>query len=140
MIKVVLDTNILVSANLQTLGLPALVFDLARRKRIQAYVSSPILAEYETVLSRPRLKFTSRQVAAILHVVHEMSVPLTDLPVLRVLADEKDNCFLECAQAAGAHYLVTGNTRHFPAQWKTTRRVTARELLEIIGPDLLAGR
>lgn len=39
--------------------------------------------------------------------------------------DPDDIIFLQCAQAAIADYLVTGNTRHFPENWKKTRIVRA---------------
>jgi predicted nucleic acid-binding protein len=46
---------------------------------------------------------------------------------------EPDNRFLECAEAANASFLITGNKRHFPKEWKFTQIVNTRELLEIIG-------
>ena len=55
--------------------------------------------------------------------------PLTEL---RVIRHEPDNRFLECAEAAQADFLVTGNKRHFPKQWKATKVVNARELLSTI--------
>ena len=45
-------------------------------------------------------------------------------------SDPGDNQFLECAEAAHANYLVTGNIRHFPDIWKDTRIVTPREFIE----------
>ena len=49
---------------------------------------------------------------------------------LKIARDPADNRFLECAEAAKADYLVTGNKRHFQKQWRQTRVVKARELLE----------
>src|ERR1035438_1282790 len=46
--------------------------------------------------------------------------------------DPDDDIFLECAQAAQANYLVTGNLKHFPTSWSGTRVVTARRLLDVI--------
>jgi putative PIN family toxin of toxin-antitoxin system len=54
MIRVVIDTNILVSALLQPSGLPAQVFVLALGASIQLCVSGEVYAEYEEVISRPR--------------------------------------------------------------------------------------
>jgi predicted nucleic acid-binding protein len=53
-------------------------------------------------------------------------------PAVRVAAasDSDDNHFLECAEAVHAHYLVTGNIRHFPEVWKETRIVTPREFID----------
>lgn len=56
MIRVVMDTNVLVSALLQPMGLPATVLMLALSGRIQLCVSDPVLAEYEDVIRRPHLK------------------------------------------------------------------------------------
>jgi len=50
---------------------------------------------------------------------------------------DADNRFLECAEAAGADFLVTGNKRHFPKRWKKTQVVNARELMGMIGPSFL---
>ena len=51
---------------------------------------------------------------------------------LFVSSDPEDNKFLECAQAAGAEYLVTGNKRHFPKTWRKTKVVNSRELIKVI--------
>ena len=51
---------------------------------------------------------------------------------MQVCRDPDDNIFLECAQAAEADYLVTGNKRHFPDRWKTTKVIGARELVELL--------
>jgi predicted nucleic acid-binding protein len=52
---------------------------------------------------------------------------------LSVCSDPDDNCFLECAEAARAEYLITGNTKHFPTSHQQTKVVTARQLLELLG-------
>ncbi|MFZ0807704.1 MAG: hypothetical protein WAN03_16035 [Candidatus Sulfotelmatobacter sp.] len=56
--------------------------------------------------------------------------------VLAVASDPDDNRFLESAELAKADFLVTGNERHFPKQWRQTHLVNARELLEWIIPEL----
>ena len=50
---------------------------------------------------------------------------------------DSDNRFPECAEAARADFLVTGNRRHCPKRWKKTQVVNARELLGMIGPSFL---
>jgi len=52
---------------------------------------------------------------------------------VRVSTDPDDDIFLECAEAAKAHYLVTGNIRHFPDRWKYTKTVTPRQFLDLFG-------
>jgi uncharacterized protein len=44
--------------------------------------------------------------------------------------------FLECADAARADYLITGNRRHFPAFWKGTKIISSREFITLAAPHL----
>jgi putative PIN family toxin of toxin-antitoxin system len=130
MIRVVIDTNVLVSALLTRGGLPEAVIDLAISGAVQWFASESVLAEYKVVLKRPRLAIDFRKVAdAIARIRAIVSVVS---PAVRVAAatDPDDNQFLECAEAAQAHYLVTGNIRHFPEAWKETRIVTPREFID----------
>ncbi len=129
MIRVVLDTNTVVSAQIKPFGLEATVLLLALRGDIALFVSPPILAEYQRVLYKPKLKFDPRRVEAVLldigaasHLVHPTRT-LTDAK------HEPDNRFLECAESAKADFLVTGNKRHFPLDWKPSKIVTTREFI-----------
>jgi putative PIN family toxin of toxin-antitoxin system len=137
MISVVLDTNIVVSANLNSGGLEALVVSLALNRKFNVYVSSPILTEYEQVLLYPRLKFAREEVSKFLALVTHGSTMVRPTHTVSASRDETDNRFLECAESAGADYLVTGNKRHFPNYWKKTRTVNARELLSLTGSSFL---
>ena len=56
---------------------------------------------------------------------------------VRVARDHDDNKFLECADAARADYLATGNLVHFPRYWKRTKIISAREFLDIVAPHLM---
>jgi predicted nucleic acid-binding protein len=58
---------------------------------------------------------------------------VTPVETLTVSRDEPDNRFLECAEAAKADFLITGNLRHFPKEWKGTRVVTARQFADLEG-------
>lgn len=64
---------------------------------------------------------------------HESGLLVNSVGRIFISPDEPDNRFLECAEAADADYLVTGNKKHFPNQWKRTRIVNARELLDTLG-------
>jgi putative PIN family toxin of toxin-antitoxin system len=137
MIKLVVDTNILVSANLSDDGLEALIVSLALNRRIQFYVSEPILEEYQRVLRYPRLKFDMREVGQFLTRLRRSCVLVRPLYTVSVSPDDSDNRFLECAEAVNADFLVTGNKRHSPKRWKETEVVNARELLGKIGSTFL---
>ena len=56
MIRIVLDTNILVSALLQPESLPAAVLMLALSGEVQICVSDAVFAEYDEVIRRPHFK------------------------------------------------------------------------------------
>jgi len=130
MIRVVLDTNIVVSALLQPLGPPAQVLVLALGGSIQLCVSGSIYAEYEEVLRRPRLKRSEDIIAGALAAIRERGFWVRTMQLVRACPDPDDDIFLQCAEAARADYLVTGNLRHFPASWSGTRIVTPRWLLD----------
>jgi uncharacterized protein len=129
MIRAVLDTNVVISAVLKRSGLEAQVMDLVIDGVLLPCVSLPVLDEYERVLARPFLeahRLRGRQVLSLLASVSLFVRPRTAVAVSR---DPDDNRFLECAEAAEAEFLVTGNRRHFPKVWLGTRVVNARELL-----------
>jgi putative PIN family toxin of toxin-antitoxin system len=137
MIGLVVDTNVLVSANLKADGLEAMVVALAFNRKVRMYVSEPMLAEYERVLRYPRLKFQAGEVNRLLALLRESTILVEPTRTVAACRDEADNRFLECAEAAGADFLVTGNKRHFPQRWKATRVLNARELLGLIGRSFL---
>ncbi len=132
MIRVVLDTNIIVSALLQPLGPPAQVFLLALSGSIRLCVTGEVYAEYEEVIRRPRFRGDESVIVAALDSIREKGFWVRPTETIRACADPDDDIFLECAQAARAAYLVTGNTKHFPTTWRETRIVAARQFLEII--------
>jgi putative PIN family toxin of toxin-antitoxin system len=130
--RVVLDTNVIVSAALVPSGTQATIFLLALRGQFALYVSEPVLAEYEAVLRRPRLKLTPHRIEEVLNAIQKVALTIVIGETLSLSPDESDNRFLECAEAAHADYLVTGNTKHFPARHKTTMIVTGRQFLDIV--------
>ena len=136
MIRVVVDTNVVVSANLSAEGFSAFILDLAANRKIRMFVSKTILDEYETVLRRGRLKLDPARVRDSLSVILKTSTLVRPRGTLSISDDASDNRFYECAEAAKAHFLITGNTRHFPLSYKFTRIVTPREFVELVVPGL----
>ena len=136
MIRVVLDTNIVVSAHLSSGGLPDQIFDLALSRWVELCVSGDVLAEYEEVLRRPRLAIQPSRVTTALKRIREVGLIVSPKQQLNVCPDPDDNIFLECAQAAKADYLVTGNQRHFPKEWHHIRIVSPRQFQQIVA-DML---
>ena len=133
--RVVIDTNIVVSGVLTRRGNESRILNLAVDQKFTLIVSETILGEYDEVLHRPELKLSSEEVARVLAAVRRVSERVEPSEAVTALKDEDDNRFLECAEAGAADYLVTGNKRHFPAKWKNTRVVNARQFLESVSPD-----
>lgn len=133
----VIDTNVVVSAALKPQGLQRTVVLLALRRPVRWYVSQPILAEYAAVLARKELMVRRGLRQQLLQFLknHTHFVRPSVLPVMT--KDPDDNKFVECADAARADYLITGDIRHFPKFWKSTKVITSREFLSIVAPHLL---
>jgi putative PIN family toxin of toxin-antitoxin system len=136
-LRLVLDTNIIVSAALKTDGLQRTVLLLAMTRPARLFVSAPILAEYRIVLSRPEFKIRKGLRQQFLQRIKDSSRVVSPSRQICVASDPDDNIFLECADAAHADYLVTGNHRHFPRFWKQTKIITSREFITLIAPHLV---
>jgi predicted nucleic acid-binding protein len=74
-------------------------------------------------------------ITAALATIREKGFWVRPTETVHACTDPDDDIFLECAQAARAAYLVTGNLKHFPATWLDTRIVTARRFLESIAGE-----
>jgi len=136
-LRLVIDTNVQISAALKPEGLQRAVLLLAITKPARLYVSRPILAEYRSVLGRPELRIRKGIRQQLLQLIKNNSHTVVPTRHLEVTSDPDDNIFLECADAAGADYLVTGNPRHFPRFWKKTKVVTSREFINLAAPHLI---
>lgn len=133
MIRVVFDTNVFVSALLQPLGPPAQLFVLAIVGiTIQLCATGEIYAEYEEVIRRSKFKRTQTEIENALATVRQKGLWVKPSSKVFACADPDDNIFLECAEAAQADYIITGNLRDFPSAWARTRIVTPRQMLDII--------
>jgi uncharacterized protein len=117
-------------------GLERFVLDLALTGKIQLCVSTEIFAEYEGVLARPKFAIDPRKLAASLALIRSAARMVAPRRKLNIALDPADNKFLECAEAARAAYVVTGNKRHFPGGLGTTKIVNARELIGLLIRDL----
>jgi|SRR5580692_2206150 putative PIN family toxin of toxin-antitoxin system len=136
-LRLVLDTNILVSAAIKPDSLQRTAFLLAITKPARLYVSEPILAEYAAVLARPELSIRKGLRLQLLQLIRNHAHVVAPVRPIEAASDPDDNIFLECADAARADFLITGNRRHFPAYWKNTKIVTPREFVTLVAPHLL---
>ena len=135
-LRLVLDTNIIVSAAIKPDGLQRTVLLLAMTRPARLYVSAAMHSEYKIVLSRQEFKIRKGLRQQLLRRIQDSSHLISYSRQLHVTTDPDDNIFLECADAARADSLVTGNSRHFPSFWKQTKIVTSREFVTLIAPHL----
>ena len=136
-VRLVIDTNVLISAAIHPAGLQRTVLLLAVTKPARLYVSRSILEEYADVLARPELRIRKGLRQQLLQLLKNQSYTVEPSRRLEVAKDTDDNIFLECADAARADYLVTGNQKHFPTFWKKTKIITSREFISLAAPHLV---
>jgi putative PIN family toxin of toxin-antitoxin system len=136
-LRLVIDTNVLISAALKPDGLQRTILLIAITRPARLYVSAPILAEYAEVLARTELGIRRGLRLQLLQLIRNRSRMVTPSRRLDVTSDADDNMFVECADAARADYLITGNRKHFPAFWKSTKIVTSREFITVAAPHLI---
>ena len=115
--KVVMDTNVLVSGMINPAGAPGRLVDMIRAGTLQLVVDDRILAEYADVLRRPGMRpyFTTKDTEAILDFLYRDAEHALATICIAGLADPDDAPFLEVALAAKVP-LITGNKRHFPVE------------------------
>lgn len=130
--KVVLDTNVIVSGVLTVHGVCAQILDMLTEGVFGICVDDRVLAEYDSVLRRPRLHPISVDVAEVMGWIRSVAEPVGAVPLPAELPDPEDVPFLEVAASTGA-ILVTGNTRHYPKPLRGGVTVLSpREFLELL--------
>ena len=113
--RIVLDTNVLVSGLLNPRGSPGRIVDLMLAGDVDLAVDDRILDEYLEVLSRREFGFEPKDIESLIAVIVATAVHVQAAPLENPLPDRDDEAFLEVALAAEVKALVTGNLRHFPA-------------------------
>lgn len=112
--RVVLDTNVLVSGLISSSGPPAMVLRLVMAGKIDLLVDARILSEYTDVLSRPKLGFDTQQTGLLLDFFEHTAETVSAAPLIIRLHDKGDEPFAEVAVSGKAQCLITGNVKHFP--------------------------
>lgn len=111
MYKVVLDTNVLISAIVFG-GKPREVFELILMEKVNLAISREILNEMRGVLSGRKFRYPQQVLHSILHSLENLAeFVVPQKPVKIIKDDPADNRILECALEAGAHIIISGD-RH----------------------------
>jgi len=130
-LKIVLDTNVVVSAFLNPHGKPAKILRLVLQGDIELVVDERILDEYESVLLRPVFRLPKKDLLNVLEVLRSICTYAPAYEGEVRLPDEGDEPFLEVALSGRADAIITGNKRHFPlVKCKGIRVLSPEEFLK----------
>jgi len=135
--RVVLDTNILLSALINRHGTPAQLMAGWRERRYNLITSTEQLIELGDVARRPvlRARIVPSTVGRLIRDLRKLAEVLTRLPAVERSADPADNFLLAMAEAGKANYLVSGDRRGVLALGShgITQILRAREFLDVLG-------
>lgn len=106
--RIVFDTNVYVAAFVVPGSKAELALTLAARGLFELIVSPPILAELESKL-RAKFGYPADEVTAVVRAARDLATLVEPAATLTILADEPDNRILECAVAAEAAAIITGD-------------------------------
>lgn len=131
--KVVIDTNIFISG-FGWDAKPEEILKLLKQRRIINYTSIEILEELRRVVSYPKLKFSDLLQSRIIEFVFFYSeIAESAERVSHITHDPEDNKFLECAIAAGAEFIISGDQHLLNiAEYKTVKLVDAAAFLAMV--------
>lgn len=133
MLKIVVDTNTLISAAI-TEGNEFELLKLAKLKKIELILSPQILKEFKEVISRPKFGFSQEQISGAFKQILTIStilVPTVKVSIIK--EDPDDNKILECAETGKADYIVSGDGHLLKLKkYRDIKIVKTRFILDII--------
>jgi putative PIN family toxin of toxin-antitoxin system len=113
--RVVIDTNVIVSAALSITGKPAQILELISTNEILLVYSEEMLAEYRRVLAYTKLNISRQTQAKLIQGIEGIGILIEPTASEIPMIDESDRVFYDTAKEAGAT-LITGNTKHYPEE------------------------
>jgi len=134
--RIVLDTNVLVSGLLSAAGPPGWIVEAVLAGALEPAFDAAIREEYEEVLRRPEFRFPAARINDILAALDQFAFVVAAAPPWLIpLPDRDDEPFLAVARASSS-VLVSGNLRHFPVRTRGGVTVLSpREFIERIKLD-----
>ncbi|MCX6303809.1 MAG: putative toxin-antitoxin system toxin component, PIN family [Bacteroidetes bacterium] len=129
--KIIVDTNVLVSALIQYHYPFKIVVEIFSNEEIQLCLSDELFAEYFNVLNRKKFaKFPDFMAnsQALLVDIEKIAIKYFPLTRVEIISDPDDNKLLELAEISQADFLITGNTNDFKIhEYKGTKIVSPKE-------------
>jgi uncharacterized protein len=109
-IRVVIDTNVIVSGLIAPAGNEALILLAIRQGLLHPCFLQDILDEYAGVLARPKFDFPASEIEALLAMFRSKGELFAPAASPLTSPDPRDRKFLDCAYAAQADFIVTGHS------------------------------
>jgi len=111
-IKVVMDTNVVISSAISSDGNPAHIFEMLLLEKIENYTTTEIIEEIKEVMKRPKITklvgLPEREF--VISNFESFSTKIKPLISLNEVEDDPDdNKFLECAVFANVNYIISGD-------------------------------
>ena len=133
--KIVLDTNIVISALIAAEGAPAKLFEKLILEEIENHTNKEIIQELKKVLERKEIikRTTKKARNFILRQYLNHSMQIVSKIKVKAVEHESDNKFIETALDAKAAYIITGDQHLLKLkQFEGIKIVKAKEFLELI--------
>ena len=134
--RVVVDTNVLVSAILRGRTPKEVIQFIIDTPDYYWMVSTEILKEYKEVLSRPKFKLTQSVIEEWWFVLDTVTTLIEVNDVVDFPRDRKDAKFLACALAIDADFLLTGDRDFTEAENLGKTRIISVSLFKRLLIDL----
>lgn len=132
--KVVLDTNIIISAAISDKGNPASIILLLAMKSIKNYTSQELIEELMSIINGQEIleRIDTTRKETILKQYTDYSIKITPARKIDIVKDPKDNKFIEVAAEAKADFLISGDPHLTDIkEYKGIRIVKPKEFLDI---------
>ena len=126
--KIILDSNVLVSALLSPNGLPSKILNLVLNASVTLIYDNCILSEYISVLYRDKFKISKELLNFVIDFIEKEGEYRIAIPQNKKIEDDDDRIFYELYKSGDIDYLITGNKKHFP---NVKGIVNPREYIEL---------
>ena len=115
--RVVLDTNVVVSAFLSPAGTSSIILRMVLNGNLDICINTAMLTEYEQVLCRPVFvdRINKEKVQSFFDIIYRIGIVCESVPDNTYIPDEDDRKFYDLARASGG-VLITGNKKHYPQE------------------------
>jgi len=114
--RVVVDTNVIVSALMNTNGTPSKILSLIQNGNVKILYDNRIIFEYIDVLSRKEFGFPNETIDDLINSFKHDGEFINSDYIKTSFSDETDKKFYEVYKTGNAEYLITGNIKHFPKE------------------------